>query len=121
MHFGPTQLKDSIALDEVINEEWQGMQKEHFLLLVMFCLGMKSCTHTHTRFVACSNIHVFRIVQVLIYLENNTVQLAIQFSFNQDADIQSINVYLVLIANQLYFAGLFRYWISNIISRIYDL
>ena len=118
MHFGPTQLKDSIALDEVINEEWQGMQKEHFLLLVMFCLGMKSCTHT--RFVACSNIHVFRIVQVLIYLENNTVQLAIQFSFNQDADIQSINVYFVLIANQLYFAG-FRYWISNIISRIYDL
>ena len=119
MHFGPTQLKDSIALDEVINEEWQGMQKEHFLLLVMFCLGMKSCTHT--RFVDCSNIHVFRIVQVLIYLENNTVQLAIQFSFNQDADIQSINVYLVLIANQLYFLGLFRYWISNIISRIYDL
>ena len=48
MHFGAIQVKDSIALDEVINEEWQGMQKEHFLLLVMFCLGMKSCTHTHT-------------------------------------------------------------------------
>ena len=48
MHFGTTQVKDSIALDEVINEEWQEMQKEHFLLLVMFCLGMKSCTHTHT-------------------------------------------------------------------------